>query len=1543
MASQGTRADPVANREESAESVEGSVAPASAGEVEVGREGVGAEAPIPPGGAPATGLPPEYAQIFQMAFQAQAQAQAQLLAQARASTSVPAPVVPTIDRNYERIRKMGATEFEGTLDPEVAERWWEKVEDVMNLINCTPEDRLKYVVSLFVGNALIWWRSVKRGYEPREITWAEFQKEFDDKYRPKMYRDKKRMEFLNLVQGDDQTVAEYELRFAALAKYAPEAIATQEDRCYRFEQGLRPEIRKGLAIRITNFKTLVESAVRMEEAVMEDKKKGEEKRKSTYAIGESSRLTKRGTGRSFSAGSESFTRGGPIFRGSSGQRFGGSTGYNRGSFERSSFATPSTGLGRGAGPSYGRGPVFPPSCSTCGRQHQGPCWRRDNIPKTCYRCGGRGHIARNCSSQTIGVTESVASGTQSQSSVGSSDRGTGRGRGRGRGAGSRDSGHAISSSMRGVGAQVTQGQTQARIYNITREEAPASNDVISGTILLYDIAAYVLIDPGSTHSYISSEFASKIPGENSPLGCNLMVYLPVGGGVIVNSVRKGSLVRIGDVNLPVDLIVLDLKEFDVILGMDWLAQHKAIVDCYKKEVMIECSGESKVILVGDRQVVPICVISAMEARRLMLEGCEAYLAHVVDTEKVNPTLEEIPVVRDFPEVFPDDLPGLPPHREVDFAIETLPGVAPISIAPYRMAPVELHELKKQIEELLGKGFIRPSTSPWGAPVLFVKKKDGSMRLCIDYRQLNRVTVKNKYPLPRIDDLLDQLKGATIFSKIDLRSGYWQLRIAENDIPKTAFRTRYGHYEFLVMPFGLTNAPAAFMALMNRTFQEYLDHFVIVFIDDILVYSRDRDEHEQHLRMVLQILKEKELYAKLSKCEFWVNQVVFLGHVVSGDGVMPDPSKVKAIMEWRVPKNATEVRSFLGLAGYYRRFVEGFSIIAGPLTKLLRKGVEFQWTEQCQQSFDELKKRLTSNPILVLPSGSGGYIVYTDASKQGLGCVLMQNGKVIAYASRQLKNHELNYPTHDLELAAIVHALKIWRHYLYGEKFQILTDHKSLKYILTQKELNLRQRRWIELLKDYDCTIDFHPGKANVVADALSRKSSSTLANLGSHNQTLLLEMRSMNTKLEVDQVAGLLAALQIKPDFVDQIKEAQTRDAFLLRMLERIRLDGLREAILQEAHNSPYAMHPGTTKMYRNLRPYYWWQTMKKDVAEFVAKCMICQQVKAEHQAPAGKLRPLSIPEWKWEKITMDFVVGLPRTFRKHDAIWVIVDRLTKSAHFLPVRITDSLDKLAGLYISEDSEITWSPYGQSERTIQTLEDMMRACTMEFKGNWDDHLPLMEFAYNNSFHSSIGMAPYEALYGRRCRSPICWDIEGLRQLEGLELVQETGEKVQVVKKCLKAAQDRQKSYVDQHRREMEYEVGDKVFLKISPWRGILRFGKQGKLSPRYIGPYEIIERIGPLAYRLALPAELSQIHDVFHVSMLRRYRSDPSHIIQEPEIEISEELTYVEEPAEILDRNVRKLRNKDIPMVKVRWSHHSPREATWEVEEHMKEKYPYLFH
>ena len=415
-----------------------------------------------------------------------------------------------------------------------------------------------------------------------------------------------------------------------------------------------------------------------------------------------------------------------------------------------------------------------------------------------------------------------------------------------------------------------------------------------------------------------------------------------------------------------------------------------------------------------------------------------------------------------------------------------------------MAPMELKELKLQLQELLEKGFIRPSVSPWAVQVLFVKKKDGTLRLCVDYRQLNKMTVKKKYPLPRIDDLFDQLKGASIFSKIDLRSGYHQLRIKDTDVHKTAFRTRYGHYEFLVMLFGLINAPVDFIDFMNRVFQPYVDQFFLVFIDNILVYSNDRENHDTHLQVVLETLRKERLYAKLSKCEFWLREVSFLRHIVSGEGIRVDPKKIEVISEWKPPRNVTEVRSFLRLAGYYRRFVKRFSITTALMTRLLQKNVKFEWTEKCQACFEKLKAFLIEALVLTQLTYGKEYVIFSDASLNGLGCVLMQEGKVVAYASRQLNPHEKNYPTHDMELVAIVFALKIWRHYLYGKKCFIYTDHKSLKYLPSQRELNLRQRRWMELIKDYDCMIDYHPGKANVVADALSRKSVQTLQALNAH-------------------------------------------------------------------------------------------------------------------------------------------------------------------------------------------------------------------------------------------------------------------------------------------------------------------------------------------------------------------------------------------------------------------------------------------------------------
>ena len=588
-----------------------------------------------------------------------------------------------------------------------------------------------------------------------------------------------------------------------------------------------------------------------------------------------------------------------------------------------------------------------------------------------------------------------------------------------------------------------------------------------------------------------------------------MVATPMGDFLLAISMYKACEVLVEGKSLLADLIELDMVDFDVILGMDWLASCHATLDCDNKVVKFDMPGESAFAFQGDRNWSSSNLISAITAHKMLRKGCHGYLAMVKDIDMSTVKLENIPVACEYPDVFPEELPGLPPAREIEFGIELLPGTQPIAIPPYRMAPAELKELKEQLRDLLDKGFIRPSCSPWGAPVLFVKKKDGSFRLCIDYRQLNKVTVKNKYPLPRIDDLFDQLQGSQCFSKIDLHSGYHQLKIKSEDIPKTAFRTRYGHYEFLVMSFGLTNAPAAFMDLMNRVFKPFLDHFVIVFIDDILVYSKNREEHEQHLRLALQTLREYELYAKFSKCEFWLDNVTFLGHVISKDGLSVDPKKVEAVQNWPRPTSVTEIRSFLGLAGYYRRFIKDFSKLAAPLTKLTQKQVVFQWTDTCEHSFQRLKDCLTSAPVLALPSSGGGYVVYCDASRIGLGCVLMQHGKVIAYASRQLKRHEQNYPTHDLEMAAVIFALKIWRHYLYGETCEIYTDHKSLKYIFQQRDLNLRQRRWMELLKDYDCTILYHPGKANMVADALSRKSMSSLAHIAEVKRPIVKEFQEL--------------------------------------------------------------------------------------------------------------------------------------------------------------------------------------------------------------------------------------------------------------------------------------------------------------------------------------------------------------------------------------------------------------------------------------------------
>nr|AAM01049.1 putative polyprotein [Oryza sativa Japonica Group]ABB47061.1 retrotransposon protein, putative, Ty3-gypsy subclass [Oryza sativa Japonica Group] len=660
-----------------------------------------------------------------------------------------------------------------------------------------------------------------------------------------------------------------------------------------------------------------------------------------------------------------------------------------------------------------------------------------------------------------------------------------------------------------------------------------------------------------------------------------------------------------------------------------------------------------------------------------------------------------------------------------------------------------------------------------------------------------------------------------------------------------------------------------------------------------------------------------LVRPLSKCEFWLSEVKFLGHVISAKGVAVDPETVTAVTDWKQPKTVTQVRSFLGLAGYYRRFIENFSKIARPMTQLLKKEEKFVWSPQCEKAFQTLKEKLVSSPVLILP----------DTRKD------FMEGHVVAYASRQLRPHEGNYPTHDFELAAVVHALKIWRHYLIGNCCEIYTDHKSLKYIFTQSDLNLRQRRWLELIKDYDVRIHYHPGKANVVADALSRKSRCNTLGVRGIPPELHQQMEALNLSMVG---RGFLATLEAKPTLLDQIREAQKND-------------------------------PDMHGILKNMKQ------------EFVALCDVCQRVKAEHQRPAGLLQPLQVPEWKWDEIGMDFITGLPKTQDGYDSIWVVVDRLTKVARFIPVKTTYGGNKLAELYFARivslhgvpkkivsdrGSQFTshfWKKLqeelgtrlnfstayhpqtdGQTERLNQILEDMLRACVLDFGKAWDKSLPYAEFSYNNSYQASIQMAPYEALYGRKCRTPLLWDQVGESQVFGTDIMREAEAKVRTIRDNLKVARSRQKSYADNRCRNLEFAVDDFVYLRVTPLWGVHRFQMKGKLAARFVGPFRIISRREEVAYQLELPASLGNVHDVFHVSQLKKCLRVPSEQADSEHIEVREDLTYVERPVTILDTMERRTRNRVIHFCKVQWSNHAEEEATWEREDELKAAHPDLF-
>ncbi|GJS45026.1 putative reverse transcriptase domain-containing protein [Tanacetum coccineum] len=737
-------------------------------------------------------------------------------------------------------------------------------------------------------------------------------------------------------------------------------------------------------------------------------------------------------------------------------------------------------------------------------------------------------------------------------------------------------------------------QARGRAFMLGAEEARQDPNIVTGTFTLNNHFATTLFDSGADYSFVSTTFIPLLGIEPSELGFRYEIEIASGQLVEIDKVIKGCKLEIEGHVFDIDLIPFGHGSFDVIIGMDWLSNHKAKIICHEKVVRIPLLDGKVLRVLGERPE---------EKARLLMR--------------------------------------LPPLREIEFRIELIPGAVPIAKSPYRLAPSELEEL-----------------------------------MCIDYRELNKLTVKNRYPLPRIDDLFDQLQGSQFFSKIDLRTRYHQLRVREDDIPKTAFRTRYGHFEFIVMPFGLTNASALFMDLMNRVCRPYLDKFVIVFIDDILIYSKTREEHVEHLRLVLELLEKEKLYAKFSQCKFWLREVQFLRHMINRNRIHVDPSKIEACKT-------------------------------------------FNWGEEQELAFQTLKDRLCNAPVLALPDEPEDFLVYCDASGLGLGCVLMQRGK-------------------------------------------------------------------IELFSDYDCEIRCHPGKANVVADALSRKEIAKAK-----------RVRAMNMTLQSSIKDRILAAQ----------KEA----------------------------------------------------------------------VKAEHRSLSGLLQQPEIPVWKWEGIAIDFDYKMDRLAR-------LYLNETVARHGVPISIISDRDSCftsrfwqsmqKALVTRLDMSTAYHPQtdGQSEHTIQTLEDMLRACVLDFGGSWDVPLPLVEFSYNNSYHSSMRCAPFEALYGRKCRSPIMWAEVGEGQLIGPELMQDTTEKISQIKDRLKAARDRQKSYADKRRKPLEFSVGDYVLLKVLPWKGV----------------------VGPVAYMLDLPKELDGVHDTFHVSNLKKCLADLTLQVPLDEIQVNVKLNFVEE-------------------------------------------------